>query len=338
MNRILPALAAAVLCSCGAPESAPLQPRLAFTIAADIGLTAARDLTVDTFGNVIVFDYDDYVIDGFDPSGAALGAFGGPDPEDGGFHHLMAIRAFGDSLLALDAGSLSVFELSGELRRRRPFADTIVCDLPRLHPSGQWAGEWIIEQTAEKTLTHRSPDGQEKSRVAGYGLNEFFPGIEPGEMFFVRPTEARSYLYDFLPDGRLVWASSDELQIHARDDGEDILLYSTDWLPLPFPSEEIQALRDAQAGLSPPLFMNVPQVYQRIQHLVVDELGTIWAYVVSLDRTGFLHLSARGREIGFHTVEADFDLLSARVTAANGRLYFLVAGSGETKIYAVDRP
>ena len=338
MNKSFLALALTVLSACEAPETVPLQPRLAFTIGAESGLTAARDLTVDTAGNVIVFDYDDYVIQTFDPSGGAIGTFGGPEPEHGGFLHLMAVRALGDSLLALDAGSLSVFELSGELRRRQPLADTIVCDLPRVHPSGQWAGEWIVEQTAEKTLTHRDSEGRERSRVAGYGLDEFFPGIEPGGMFFIRPTEARSYLYDFFPDGRLVWAISDELRVNVRDGGEDELLFSADWTPLPFPPEEAQALREAQAGLSPPLFLNVPENYQRIQHLVVDETGTIWIYVVSLDRTGFLHLSARGREIGFHTVEADFDVLSARVTAAEGHLYFLLGGSEETRIYTVDRP
>jgi hypothetical protein len=88
-----------------------------------------------------------------------------------------------------------------QIRSRRALADTIVCDLPRLHPDGQWTGEWIIEETAEKALTHRSADGLEQSRVAAYGLGELFAGVEPGEMFFIGPTQARSYVYDFLPDG-----------------------------------------------------------------------------------------------------------------------------------------
>ena len=37
-------------------------------------------------------------------------------------------------------------------------------------------------------------------------------------------------------------------------------------------------------------------------------------------------------------MEADFDLLTARVTAAGGRLYFLVGGEDETRIYVADQP
>ena len=73
-----------------------------------------------------MFDYDDYVIHKFDPDGVDLARFGGPEGEDAGFTHLMAIRAVGDSLLVLDAGSVSVFDLSGQLRSRRALADTIV--------------------------------------------------------------------------------------------------------------------------------------------------------------------------------------------------------------------
>ena len=114
MNRSLAALAPVILAACGTPESgnpgsgtsesATIQPRLAFTISAEEGLTAARDLTVDPAGNIFVFDYDDYVIHKIDPDGVDLARFGGPEGEDAGFTHLMAIRAVGDSLLALDAG------------------------------------------------------------------------------------------------------------------------------------------------------------------------------------------------------------------------------------------
>ena len=89
MIRYCSALALIVLAACGspeaeAPESATIQPRLAFTIGADVGLTAVRDLTVDGYGNVFVFDYDDYVIHKFDPAGVALAAFGGP-----GWYHCL---------------------------------------------------------------------------------------------------------------------------------------------------------------------------------------------------------------------------------------------------------
>ena len=343
MSRHIAVLTAVLLGACGTPESeipttATIQPRLAFTISAASGLTAARDLTVDRAGNVFVFDYDDYVIHKFGPAGAALATFGGPEGEDAGFTHLMAIRAIGDSLLALDAGSVSVFDMAGRLRSRRALADTIVCDLPRLHPDGQWAGEWIIEETAEKALTHRGADGLEQSRVAAYALSELFPGVEPGGMFFIGPNQARSYVYDFLPDGRLVWAVTDEARIHIRRGGQDETIFSAAWPTLPFPPDEIQSMREKQASLSPPLFMNVPENYQLIQHLLVDETGDIWLYVLSLDRTGFLHLSDSGEELGFHAVDADFDLLTARVTAQGGHLYFLAGGQDEPRIYVADQP
>jgi hypothetical protein len=84
--------------------------------------------------------------------------------------------------------------------------------------------------------------------------------------------------------------------------------------------------------------MNVPENYQLIHHLLADETGDLWIYVMSRERTGFLLLSDRGRELGFYTLDADFDPIAARVTAAGGRLYFLVVERDETKIYVADRP
>jgi hypothetical protein len=84
--------------------------------------------------------------------------------------------------------------------------------------------------------------------------------------------------------------------------------------------------------------MNVPENYQLIQHLLVDETGDIWLYVLSPDRKGFLHLSDNGEELDFHAVDADFHLLTARVTAQGGRLYFLAGGKDETRIFVADRP
>jgi len=338
MKRTPVVLLAALASACSQPETGTLTPRLAFSISGETGLTAARDITVDASGNVFVFDYDDYVIQKFDSSGVLITEFGGLEGEaDPGFRHLMAIRAPGDSLLALDEGSLSVFDLSGQLLHRRLLADTIVCDLPRIHPSGEWAGDWIVEETAENVLTYRGSDGRQKERIAGYALSELFPGVEPGGMFFISRTQALSYHYDFLSDGRLVWAASDRAEVLVRKGGEDISLYSAELEPIAFPPAEIQAMREEQAGLGPPLFMNVPEQYQLIQHLLVDEIGDIWVYLMSWDRTGFLHLTARGREVGFFEVEAGFEVMSARVTAANGRLYFLVADRTETKVYLVDR-
>ena len=64
----------------------------------------------------------------------------------------------------------------------------------------------------------------------------------------------------------------------------------------------------------------------------------LWLYLMSHERTGFLRLSRQGRETGFFTVEADFDLLAARITEANGQLYFLVAGEEETVIFHAGLP
>jgi len=328
-----------VASACSTPGDGTLRPQLAFEISsAETGVTAARDLTVDHRGNVYIFDYDDYVIRQFDPQGRLLSTFGGEGEELGNFQHLMAIRIFGDSLLALDAGSLSVFDLSGNLRSYRVFADTVICDHPRLHPDGRWAAERIVEATAEKTLTYRDADGSEQRQLASYALSEFFPGVEPGEMFFINPTQAHDYLYDFAPDGRLVWVVSDRLQVLKVQDGIDEPLFEAAANALPFPAENIAAMKERQTSLSPPLFMNVPTHFQLVQHLLVDEFGEIWLYVTSREKTGLLRLSSSGNERGFYSVEADFDVLSARLAVADRRLYFMVPGREETAIYSVELP
>lgn len=338
MKHFLLFLTTALMCSCVAHETKVIRPDLAFTISTETGLSAPRDLTVDNFGNIFVFDYVNYEIRKFSPTGEIMTTFGGPGSMEGGFQHLMAIRAMGDSILALDAGALMIFDSSGQLRTTHTFLDTIICDLPRLHPSGEWVGEWIVEKTAEKVLTRRNPDGQQLSRIAGYELDELFPGIKPGEMFFIKPTQARSYVYDFFPDGRLIWAASDAMQIFISGVKGDSLLFSARWQPCSFPAHETQAMKEEQANLNPPLFMNAPDKYQLIQHLLVDEVGDIWMYVKSMERTGLVHLSDRGIEKGFHTLEAEFDPLSVRIAAAHGRFYFMVGGKAGTRIYVADRP
>ena len=59
---------------------------------------------------------------------------------------------------------------------------------------------------------------------------------------------------------------------------------------------------------------------------------------MSQEWTGLLRVSSTGRERGIYTVDADFDLLSARLTAANGRRYFMVPGREATAIYWVELP
>jgi len=326
--------------ACSAPQTesatGTIRPQLAFRISGETGLAAARDLTVDQAGNAFVFDYDDYVIRKFDPNGALLASFGGTGSDSGLFQHLMAIRAAADSLVALDAGSVTVFDLSGELRSRRSLADTIICDFPRISPDGRWVCEQFVEETAEQVLTYRRPDGTERARLAGFPLSELYPGVEPGEMFFVSRTQGRTYLYDFLPDGRLVWLSSDRLRIH--EEGHEGVLFEADATPVPFPEDEIAALRVKQADLGPPLFMNVPTHYQVVQQFTVDGAGDIWLLVMSLERTGLLRVSPTGEERGFYAVEAEFDLLSARLIAAHGDLYFMLPGREGTSVYRAALP
>ncbi len=337
-TRTFFSLATIGACACGTQETGTLVPVLAFTIGRESGLTAARDLTVDQDGNIFIFDYGDYVIRKFDPFGTQLAAFGGTGDEDGLFQHLMAIEALGDSLLALDAGSLSVFDLAGEFRSRRPFVDTVTCDLPRVHSNGRWAGEWIVEATAEKVLTYRNPDGTETSRLESYPLSEDFPGIEPGEMFFINPTQARSYLYDFDSGGRLVWAISDRLQVFVDERGVQRQLLQETGTAVPYPSDEVAALEARQNASGPPLFMNVPTHYQIIHNMVVDDAGDIWFYVKSQEHTGLIRLSPTGQLMGSYQLDAEFDPMTARTAAANGRLYFMSVSSEETKVFSVDLP
>lgn len=338
MTRPLTVLAAITVCACSPAERGTLRPELAFTIDNASGLTGARDLTVDREGNVFVFSYDDYRIFKFDPTGVLLTTFGGTGEEPGLFQHLMAIRAIGDSLVALDAGSRSVFDLSGGLRSHHSFADTITSDLPRVYVDGHWAGEWIIEETAEQALTYRNPDGSERGRVASYALATHFPGLQAGQVFFINRTQAPGYVYDFLLDGRLVWMATDSLTVRVRQGGEDAVLFEAEATPVSFPDEETAALEQRQASLSPPLFMNVPRSYQVAHHLSVAASGDIWVYVMSVERTGLLRLSAEGQEVAFYDLDAGFDVLSARLTVAGDSMYFLVAGSEETAVYSVTVP
>lgn len=335
-TRTFFSLAIVGACACATQETGTLVPELAFTVSSESGLAAARDLTVDRDGNIFIFDYDDYVIRKFGPSGTELAAFGGTGEEDGLFQHLMAIEASGDSLLALDAGSVSAFSLAGEFLGRRSFVDTVTCDLPRVTSDGRWAGEWIVEETAEKVLTYRSQDGTEIGRPESYPLSEYFPGIEPGEMFFINPTQARSYLYDFDGDGRLVWAASDRLQVFVGEPGGRRRIFQETATAVPYPSEDVAVLAERQAASGPPLFMNVPTEYQLIHQLIVDDVGDIWLYVKSQEHTGLLRLSPDGAVSGSYQMDAGFDLMGARLTTANGRLYFLTVNRAETRVYFVD--
>ena len=325
-------------CACARPERGALQPRLAFRISGDSLFTNARNLTVDRAGNVFIFDYDNYLIRRYDSAGTLLATFGGSGTEPGRFAHLMAITADGDSLLALDPGSITVFDLSGNLRSRRPLADTVTCDLPQLRPDGLWAAACIVQESAEQTLSLRSASGTEERRPASYALGEVFPGVQPGRDFYVNPTQARGYAYDFTSDGRLVWAASDRFRVLVDRAGADETLFEGEATPVPFPTAEVAAMRERQARVPPPFFMNVPERYQLIQQLLVADSGDVWLYITTWERTGMLRLSAAGGERGFYTLDGGFDPLTARIVEAHGRLYFLVPGRGETALYTAALP
>ncbi len=324
--------------ACDTPETGTMVPQLLFTISGETGLTAARDLTVDHAGNVYVFDYGDYVIRKFDPRGGLLATFGGTGDEPGSFTHLMAIRAHGDSLLSLDEGSISVFELSGQLRSRRALTDTMLSDYPRIHPDGRWIGGWIIGETAERALTYRRADGSERVRLASYALADVFHGIEPGVDFFINSIQAPFYVYGFLPDGRVLWVVTDSSSVFVQQDLRIETFYEAQATPVSYPEDEIAAMEERQAQLPPPLFMNVPQRYQLVHHLEVEETGDVWLYLMSQERTGLLRLSPTGTEKAFYCIETELDMLSARLTLANGRLYVMSSGREETAIYTMTIP
>ena len=85
MKRVLLCLAFVSMYSCRAPEITVIRPTLMFTISTETGLKAPRDLTVDDAGNIMVFDYGNYMIRKFAPSGEILATLGGPEGVAGGF-------------------------------------------------------------------------------------------------------------------------------------------------------------------------------------------------------------------------------------------------------------
>ena len=75
---------------------------------ADYSFTAARNMALDSEGNLYVFDYMDNFIKKFDQSGKHAVTFGGQGEGEGQFSHLMDIRIFGDRLMALDSPDVDV--------------------------------------------------------------------------------------------------------------------------------------------------------------------------------------------------------------------------------------
>ena len=118
----------------------------------------------------------------------------------------------------------------------------------------------------------------------------------------------------------------------------DLVIYEAPATAIAYDQEAIRTLEERQARLGPPFFLNVPSHYQLVHHLVVDGNGDIWLYVKSHERTGFLRIGPGGRERGFYTLDADFDLLTARVTISGDQMFFMSADLGETEIYVAALP
>ena len=328
----------AAISACFAPESGQITLSMLFSVGDESGIGAARDITIDDSGSVFIFDYDDYSIHKFNRIGGQVAEFGGMGEDAGTFSHLMAIKADDDSLLALDAGSMSAFDRAAYQKSRTNFLDTVTVDFPRIGPAGQWLGEWIIVETAEKCLTYRNALGLEVQRLACYDLADHFPGIEPGVDFFINPTQAPFYLYEFDQDGNLFWMRSDRFQLFRSAESDGMLFYEASADAVPFEEDAREALRERSAAMGPPFFINVPDSYKLVHHLLVSENGDIWLYLKSAQRTGMLRISSEGRELGFYEVLADFDVISSRATIVGGKFYFMTTTRGETRVYEADLP
>ncbi len=300
-----------------------------------------RDMTIDKNGALYIFDYDGYAIKKYDRRGNHVLSFGGEGREPGRFTHLTNIRAVGDRLCAVDSTGLDRFSLSGEFISRRPFKEEILTDHPAILDDGSFVGVQILAGELRKVLSFRTEDGEEVVRLASHDLRQLYPGIEPGEDFFLSEGHAPTYCYAIGANGDILWADSREFKIHRYHDGSSTVVISEDLTPEAFPGEERLALEEQRAKLSPPLFLYVPDNYQLVYHLLAGPRGEIWIYVKSRERTGFLRYSAGGQLIGHYLVEAPFNpiLPDILVRIFDGTLYFFVKERGTPlAIYAADLP
>lgn len=340
ITLIIPALIAS---ACDAGDEVP--PDLPSTGILEAGLLfqaelsgGARDFTVDADGNLYIFDYRDYWIRKFAPSGEQLTVFGGSTADSGMFKHLTDIEVEGSRLLALDSAARFTFNLEGDLLDKVFFPAGVVCGHPVVYSDGRFVGEWIVEEECRVVLTSRTADGRELERLQSYDVRDFIPEIESGEPFFLSMNQMRSYRYDFLRDGRIVWAASDEFKImvHSKSGSEELI--SREYTPVPFPPDQIEDLRRRKETLPPPLYVHVPEQYRLIHHLTVGTDGDIWIYVQSLEKTGFLRFNREGEERAFYSVRASFDPGAEDVMVGQygDNLYFMVPGPDRVAIYAAD--
>ena len=163
--------------------------------------------------------------------------------------------------------------------------------------------------------------------------------MEKGKDFYLNDYQTRLFLFDFAQDGSVIWASSDQFKINKYKNGSSSAILTKKATSLPFPEEKRIELAEKQAKLNetmPVLHMYVPDKYQLIYHLLVGDDGDIWLYVKSKERTGFVRYSTEGIEKGFYTVQGDFDVTKAIVQIFRNKLYFMVWGRKEIKIYKAD--
>ena len=333
-------LAITLLTGCGTastPATGTLTTTLQFQMEIEGG---ARDFTFDSDGNIYLFDYMHYTIRKLTPDGRQLLEFGGNVESEGLFTHLMDIEIFGDRLVALDSVARFTFDLEGNLLDQDDFAAEVVCGRPVVAPDGEFIGEWFGDPGARNILTLRRADGSEQARLESYDLSEFIPAIKPGDDYFLSMNHMRSYRYGYLPNGAPVWASTDAFRINTLRGEEVIELITGDYTPVPVPADQVEQMRSRSESLPAPLFMYVPDTWRLIHRLFIGSAGDIWVYLQSLERTGILRYSSRGREKAFYSLEAEFDPGDEDVSIREyeGRLWFLVPGRDTVNLYTVTIP
>ncbi|MFC1627555.1 hypothetical protein ACFL3H_00405 [Gemmatimonadota bacterium] len=333
-------LSLALLVGCGTAGN-PATRTLTATLQFQMGIEGgARDFTFDADGNMYLFDYMHYMIRKLTPDGQQLIAFGGNVEEGGLFTHLMEIEIFNDRLVALDSVALFTFDLDGNFLDQEDFAEEVICERPAVARNGEFIGERFIDAEARSTLTQRRADGTEQARLESYALSDFIPAIVPGVDFFLSMNHMRSYRYAYLPDGSPIWASTDAFLVNTMRGEEVRELITGDYSPVSVPDDQVEQMKSRSESLPPPLFMYVPDSWRLIHQLFAGSDGDIWVYLQSLERTGFLHCSSRGRERAFYTFSGDLDPgdEDVMIREYEGRLWFLVPGRDEVTVYTAAIP
>jgi hypothetical protein len=300
---------------------------------------AARNFTFDDNGNLYIFDYMENYINKYDKNGEFITSFGKQGKGEDEFEHLMAIKVIGDKLLALDSIAVLTFSLDGEFLSKTPFKGKAMSDQPRIFEDGHFVGDSIVSDEIKRVLSYRDPEGNELQRISFYDLREFFPDLEEGKDFFLNDSQTRLHLYDFAVDGGVLWAATDKFAVYKYKDGASDTLVTGPDTPLPFPEDQREELTAKQTKMKetmPMLHSYVPQYYQLLYHLFVGEDQDIWLYVHSWERTGFVRYTPDGKEKGFYTVQADFDMARAILQVYKNNLYFMVPSRKEVKIYRAD--